>query len=116
MSIGLHSLIGFGSAFGSPSGLHLAPLGSLIFLDFVVVVAAVVVPLSLKQIGGGKLHSLAPARLALRVYESFRTCVCCPLPLSVSSDSAPPLPAARLCRCCEPAIQEKDRESSTNSE
>jgi len=54
MSIGLHSLIGFGSAFGSPSGLHLAPLGSLILLALVVVVAAVVVPLILKQIGGGK--------------------------------------------------------------
>jgi len=54
MSIGLHSLIGYGSAFGSPSGLHLAPLGSLILLALVVVVAAVVVPLILKQIGGGK--------------------------------------------------------------
>jgi len=54
MSIGLHSLIGFGSAFGSPSGLHLAPLGSLILLALVVVVAAVVVPLILKQIGGGR--------------------------------------------------------------
>jgi len=54
MSIGLHSLIGYGSAFGSPSGLHLAPLGSLILLALVVVVAAVVVPLIQKQIGGGK--------------------------------------------------------------
>ena len=38
----------------------------LIILAVVVVVLAVALPVILKLIGAGKLHSLAPARLALR--------------------------------------------------